>query len=115
MGEAAVVAAVAAVAAGEPGVGAAPALLLVVSPVVDASAVWIQLRAGMMRASSRMKRSQSKRVEAIELTLRRRWSLIVAKSVKAFFCAACASSAVAFASAEAASLVFEVTWLDTRT
>ncbi len=74
----------------------------VASPTVEASAVWTQLRAGMIRASSRMKRSQSKRVSAISLTLSRRCSLIVAKSVKASFRAACCSSCVAFASAAAA-------------
>ena len=47
----------------------------------DACVVWSQLPLGMTRESSRMRRSQSKRVWAAVTTAARRCSLIEAKSV----------------------------------
>ena len=70
--------------------GSPPAL----SPATEAFVVWTQLPAGITRESSRMKRSQSKRVCAAAVTEARRCSLIEAKSVKAPSCLDCALGGV---------------------
>jgi len=82
------------------------------SPVVEASAVWIQLPSGMTRASSRIRRSQSKRVSATPATVARRTSLIAAKSTKAACSPAWASRAAALALSALAWLLLSLTLFD---
>ena len=89
--------------------------VLVGSPDTEASAVWIQLRSGMIRASSRMKRSQSKRVCATELDAREALLLDLGEVGEGGLLRGGLLEAVASASALAASLLREVAWLDTTT
>ena len=81
------------------------------SPVTDAVVLLIQLPAGITRESSRMKRSQSKRVWAAAVTAVRRCSLIEAKSVKEPSCLVRLSAASASWRAVSALLLLSFTEL----
>src|SRR3954447_8903601 len=73
---------------GTPAVAGVATAVGSISSATLASVVWTQLSSGITRESSRMKRSQSKRVSAAPMTDASRCSLMPEKSVKASSCLA---------------------------